>query len=365
MAEPQIPVKIRLLQDMVDWFETRLDQTLLVPIQREFPNTLIPKSIEDARRSTQSLAKMLQPLPEQIGLEQLAQQLDVTSSDSQRARFFKHVALVYRRHRAAQIERLTEKTVSLELTRTLEEDLSVLDSLVNQEWFQQIPPLAQPLPCPRDFFPMQSIESGTVNQVSLQDRKYDEKFHMLQAPDLFLPDLAHFRAKCQERGTPLAVAFVDIDDFKRFNSELTEPKVDRNLLPRFMQTLEAHVFHHGYAYRQGGDEYLVIVPSLSRPLAIAFFDELRSKLAELEYPDITGRTTVSIGLCIVDPDCPLTDRELRNRASQAKKYAKEQGKNRIATYKGPRFTADELYIAAPGAFVSTPAADTMVPPSHV
>ena len=32
----------------------------------------------------------------------------------------------------------------------------------------------------------------------------------------------------------------------------------------------AQVFHHGHAYRQGGDEYLILVPSLSRRLSVAF-----------------------------------------------------------------------------------------------
>jgi diguanylate cyclase (GGDEF)-like protein len=114
-----------------------------------------------------------------------------------------------------------------------------------------------------------------------------------------------------------------------------------------MQILEAHVYHHGYAYRQGGDEYLVLLPSLSKELAIAFLDELRRKLAAAKYPEIKGEATVSIGVCFAEPDCPLTDRELRDRANQAKKFAKEQGKNCIATYPGPRLAPGELQIVAP------------------
>src|SRR5207253_7063836 len=98
------------------------------------------------------------------------------------------------------------------------------------------------------------------------------------------------------------------------------------------QTLEAHVFHHGHAYRQGGEEYLVLLPSLSRALAIRFLDELRCKLAALTYPGIEERTTVSIGLCVVLPDCPLTDRELLQHANRAEQFAKKEGKNRIATF---------------------------------
>lgn len=142
------------------------------------------------------------------------------------------------------------------------------------------------LPRAKDFLPLQHIEQSAISESRLAPRQYDEKFHILQAPALFLPDLAYFRARCEIRDAPLTVAFLDIDDFKRFNSAHGETRVDRNLLPRFMQTVEAHVYHHGFAYRQGGDEYLVMLPSLSKELAIAFLDELRCKLAALKYPEV-------------------------------------------------------------------------------
>ena len=89
---------------------------------------------------------------------------------------------------------------------------------------------------------------------------------------------------------------------------------------------------------------MILLPSLSQQLSISFLDELRCKLADLSYPDIAEKTTVSIGLCIVDSECPLTDRELLDRANRAKQFAKKQGKNRIATYRGPRFLQQELEV---------------------
>lgn len=257
---------------------------------------------------------------------------------------FKQVILNYRRHRAADTESKTEKTFHLELTDTLEQEVRLLDALVKEDWFLRIE--TQRLPRLKDFLPIQLVEAVAIQQ-KLRPREYDQKFPILQAPGLFLPDLAFFRAKCEDRESLLAVAYLDIDHFKRFNTEYTETKVDRNLLPRFMQAVEAHVYHHGYGYHEGGDEFMILVPSLSRPLSITFLDELRCNLAELEYPDIEGRTTISVGLCVVEPNCPLTDRELRDRASQAKKYAKDNGRNRIATYKGPRFLPQELEVVRP------------------
>ena len=97
------------------------------------------------------------------------------------------------------------------------------------------------------------------------------------------------------------------------------------------------------------DEYLLLLPGLSRDLAVTFLDELRRKQGELEYPEVQERTTVSIGLCVADPDCPLTDRELRERANLAEGFAKKSGRNCIATFGGSQLVAEELYIAAPAA----------------
>ena len=67
----------------------------------------------------------------------------------------------------------------------------------------------------------------------------------------------------------------------------------------------------------------------------------------MKYPDIDGSTTVSIGVCIAGPDCSLTDRELRDRANQAKKFAKDHDKNCLATYDGLRFVPEELRVVRP------------------
>ncbi len=344
MDLPTGTVKKYLIKNAVSWFLPFINEKLVFPIQGNFPNFDLPSTIQAVLHRTEQILHTIDVnKPEQIVLANFVEELD--RRDPNLLILFKQILLLYRRDRAAYTEKLTEKTFNIELAQTLESDLKALDAVADQKWFQEIPLVR--LPRAKDFLPVQYIESSQVNQIPLSPRQYDEKFHILQAPNLFLPDLAYFRGKCEDRETPLAVAFLDIDRFKQFNTDHGDTNVDRNLLPRFMQTVEAHVFHHGYAYRQGGDEYLILVPSLSRPLAIGFLDELRCKLANLEYPDIQGNTTVSIGLCIVEADCPLTDRELLARANQAKQFAKEHGRNCIATFKGPRFTPDELIVVSP------------------
>src|SRR5262249_19313554 len=156
-----------------------------------------------------------------------------------------------------------------------------------------------------------------------------------------------YRAQCEPRGVQLAFALIDIDEFKRkFNEPYTEVRVDQDVLPHFLAAVEGHVFCHGHAYHEGGDEFIVLTPSVTREAAVFFLNEPRAKLAALKYRGIDQTTTVSVGLCVVGPDCPLTDLELKERANLAKKHAKVSGRNLIATFKGGRMTPEELEVVA-------------------
>jgi diguanylate cyclase (GGDEF)-like protein len=344
MTQSTLLVKKTLLDNCLSWFQADFRQSIVSLIETQLPNYALPSEIRSVLECWEQIRQQVEATPSlEVDIagffeNQLAGALGGPS-------LFKQMILRYRRQRAAQTEVYREKTFHAGIIQTLEEEISSLDAVAATDWFQKIEPAK--LPRSKDFLPIQYIEQSAISQVELAPRQYDEKFHILQAPALFLQDLAYFRAKCEIRDASLTVAFLDIDDFKRFNSDHSETTIDRNLLPRFMQTLEMHLYHHGFAYRQGGDEYLVLLPSLSKELAIAFLDELRCKLAALKYPEIGRTTTVSIGVCLAEPDCPLTDRELRDRANQAKKFAKEHGKSCIATYEGPRLKAEELRVVRP------------------
>jgi diguanylate cyclase (GGDEF)-like protein len=343
MTQPALLVKKGLLINCLNWFQPDFRQTIVSLVETQFPNYPLPGEVQSVLNSWVQIRKQAEATSESVDIADFFEN-QLTAGPGDRL-LFKQMILRYRRERAAHTEGYREKTFHAGLIQTLDEEINSLDALVQTDWFQKIEPLR--LPRAKDFLPVQYIEQSSISRIELAPRQYDEKFHILQAPALFLPDLAYFRARCEIRDAPLTVAFLDIDEFKRFNTAHVESSVDRNLLPRFMQVLEAHVYHHGFAYRQGGDEYLVLLPSLSKELAIAFLDELRCKLAAVKYPEIDGAPTVSIGVCLAEPDCPLTDRELRDRANQAKKFAKDHGRNCIVTYEGPRFVPDELRVVPP------------------
>jgi diguanylate cyclase (GGDEF)-like protein len=286
----------------------------------------------------------------------------------------KRALLDYRRSMAKQFEWYKSRTIHPEVIHTLEMHVSPLDELLEQDWIRE----ARPAKRPRltEYISVEQAErvrrqekiislhavaqhlgrafnqaamankltAPTDNQYEPPEREYDEKFHILQAPGLFLKDLDDYRERCEMRGASIVIGYIDIDGFKSFNERYGETDVDRRVLPTFMAALEAHVFAHGFAYRFGGDEYILLLPNMSFEMARNFLDELRRDLAEVKYPGVSERTTVSIGFCYVDPDCSLTDCEAMERANDAKKFAKDHGRNCIATFRDDRFDKDSLYI---------------------
>jgi diguanylate cyclase (GGDEF)-like protein len=242
----------------------------------------------------------------------------------------KRAVLTTRLNLASRLDVSKSRASDPELVSLLEKQLEEHDAETKQEWFWKTK--AIPMPHLADFLTIERVEYLLRQELEFPQREYDEKFHILQAPTIFLPDLDYQRKKCGMRGLPLVAEFMDIDDFKSFNTAHGETHIDRYLLPRFMAALEGHVYGHGCAYRFGGDEYVVLLPNSDRVLAIVLLERFQKRLQELDYGGVEKRATVSIGFCEVSVDSHLTNREILQRAEHAKNFAKKQGKNCLATY---------------------------------
>jgi len=234
-----------------------------------------------------------------------------------------------RKEVAQRIETPRQATLSQEIIDKLQSQLLRVDKFLSLPWFSK--EKAMRLPRIADYLTVQESER-TAQQV-FPPRDYDEKFHVLMAPRLFHEDLKYFREKCSIRGAPISVGYVDIDNFKSFNTEYSEPVVDRNLLPKIMQIFEAHVFSRGYAYRYGGDEYIFLLPNTDEEDGKVFFDNLRNRVKTAIFPKIASNPTLSIGLFSFDPDSIFTERELEEKANQLKNEAKSRGKDQVVTGK--------------------------------
>jgi diguanylate cyclase (GGDEF)-like protein len=339
-----------LVRNCLDWVWGEYRDSVCSPLETTFPHHELPSHVASITCALEKLNTYFNGLSGARGPGDLGARLQIIpvnrldQGEAGLAAVFKTIVLRYRRFLAARTEILSSQTFHPELLTTIRRELVSLDRVVQSDWFQKT--TAASLPSLRDYLPMQSIEER-LSKEGLPERVYDEKFHTLLSPTLFLRDLNYYRRRCDMRRTSVAVAFLDIDDFRSLNKAHSEVVVDTNLLPIFMQRLEAQVYAKGHAYRQGGDEYLVTLPSVSTEMAVLFFDELRQGLASLEYLEIPERTTVSIGLCVDGPESPFTDQEVMSRANAAKQFAKDSGKNRIASFTDAALSIKGLKIVRP------------------
>lgn len=155
-------------------------------------------------------------------------------------------------------------------------------------------------------------------------RTKHEKFKLLDSPRLLLDDLPNSNGLF---GT--SVLYLDIDHFKALNTTHTERVIDRTVLPGFQTLIAAAVQRHGFAYAEGGDEVVIVLPNTSTSLAAAFAEELRHRIEGHRFA-IEGASihlTVSIGLA----SSTGNPTQLTEWANLAKAEAKRRGRNRTVT----------------------------------
>src|SRR6185312_11314092 len=126
----------------------------------------------------------------------------------------KRILVEQRREVARAIDAPLQKAVDAQVIKMIRRELHSLEHLMGSPWFDETEALR--LPALTDYLSIRHAEAAMPEATALSPREYDEKFHILEAPSLFLPDLAYYRRRCRLRDAAVAVAFVDIDDFKAF-----------------------------------------------------------------------------------------------------------------------------------------------------
>ena len=127
-------------------------------------------------------------------------------------------------------------------------------------------------------------------------------------------------------GSPLCVALIDVDHFKAINDRHGHAVGDRvlaHLAGLLGKPSEGAVF----AARQGGEEFLLVMPNNTLERALARMQVLCERIATTELAD-APRITVSIGVAAYGPGQEQVNTLLA--AADANLYrAKEAGRNRV------------------------------------
>ena len=128
-------------------------------------------------------------------------------------------------------------------------------------------------------------------------------------------------------GTPLCLAVIDLDHFKRINDEVGHLAGDE-VLRSFAGVARQNVRQFDVFGRYGGEEFLLILPHT--PLAAAFntVERIRDKVEKHQWSaDLKAPVTVSIGLTQYSGAESVLD--LFSRTDTAMYLAKRGGRNQV------------------------------------
>ena len=190
------------------------------------------------------------------------------------------------------------------------------------------------------------------------DRLRDElnKVRLLSLTDEYtgLPNRRAFMRRLQDEigraqryGSPLALALLDLDEFKAINDAYGHTAGDEVL-----RSYAAHVLsilrHHDLVARYGGEEFAVLLPNTSLDGAMAALGKVKNR-AQTIHCNFEGKQmrvpTFSAGLTLYTPGDLHTT--LVDRADRALYRAKRLGRNRVESELSPASKVSEAAESQP------------------
>ena len=132
----------------------------------------------------------------------------------------------------------------------------------------------------------------------------------------------------QQRNHAMTVIMIDIDYFKRINDEHGH-NIGDDVLRITANTLKKPIRNVDIVCRWGGEEFVILLPTVDSKQAMIIAEKLRLAIAEETYPNQL-HITASLGVAEVRNNDGLE--ELISRADYALYQAKKQGRNQAVLY---------------------------------
>jgi diguanylate cyclase (GGDEF)-like protein len=137
-------------------------------------------------------------------------------------------------------------------------------------------------------------------------------------------------ASAERNSTSLAVIAFDLDHFKDVNDTLGHAAGD-SLLQGLAKLTKHSLRKTDICCRQGGDEFLSILPDIKEDDALALAEDLRmqaDRFTREHFPSLAGKVTVSAGVALFPQDASSSE-SLQKTVDRALYRAKELGRNQV------------------------------------
>jgi len=130
-------------------------------------------------------------------------------------------------------------------------------------------------------------------------------------------------------GTPVSIALIDLDWFKRINDNFGHPTGDE-VLKTFAITIFANIRAIDKFGRYGGEEFLLVLPATPQDAAAYLLERLRAIVSDLDWSAFSDGMLVTLSAGIATLTEGETPEALLARADSALYEAKANGRNRVA-----------------------------------
>jgi diguanylate cyclase (GGDEF)-like protein/PAS domain S-box-containing protein len=204
--------------------------------------------------------------------------------------------------------------------------------------------IGSPSGAPRSAVARQLVVTmGEAIKLSISNLRLREKLREQATLDVltglynrrFLDEsLARELHRAARRKSPLCVAMLDIDHFKRFNDSFGHEAGDA-LLRELGQLLRDKVRRSDISCRYGGEEFVLVFPDSSLANTRQRVEDIRALAKGLEVrcgEQLLGKITLSAGVAQADADASRPD-ELLRAADAALYAAKQAGRDCVVEHK--------------------------------
>jgi diguanylate cyclase (GGDEF)-like protein len=135
--------------------------------------------------------------------------------------------------------------------------------------------------------------------------------------------------RAKRESIPLSIVIIDIDHFKTINDTYGHAAGDE-VLKGIATCLIQSVRKNDFLFRYGGEEFVIIIPTISYEQAMQRMETCRQEIQDMQrnYEGAELSVTISAGIAVYSLHGTTQD-SLLMAADKALYYSKEHGRNQI------------------------------------
>ena len=135
--------------------------------------------------------------------------------------------------------------------------------------------------------------------------------------------------RAARRGTPLCVALLDLDNFKRLNDTYGHAAGD-DALRHLVRVVKGALRPDDAVARLGGEEFVIVLPEITVDSAVQAMTRLQRELTKHFFLHDNEKLLITFSAGVAQQRAGEDQKSLLRRADRAMYQAKQSGKNRVA-----------------------------------